>query len=72
MAAIQQPDWRSIARQEFAGFQVLGTGRFAVVNLYDGKVQLFEHLLNANCAGKVITLQPPTPRPTLRRINIRD
>jgi hypothetical protein len=74
MAAISQPDWRSIARQEFAGYQIAGTGPFAVVDYYSGIVQLFEHLLLANATGKrVRQLQPPTPRPSpRRRIYIRD
>jgi hypothetical protein len=73
MAAIQQPNWQSIARDNFPGFSIRGLGPFAVADYSTMSVELFSHLLHANATGrKVHQLQIPTARPTLRRINIRD
>lgn len=74
MAVEVQPNWQRIARDKYAGFQILGTGRFAVPDFYAGKVQLFEHLLLANATGrKVIELNPPkSTRTPVRQIHIRD
>jgi len=74
MGADSQPDWRAIARDKFPGFSIRGVGPFAVADSTMMVVELFSHLLNANCIGrKVIQLQPPTARPVLRRtIHIRD
>jgi hypothetical protein len=78
MAANSQPEWRLLARQQFPGFSVTGTGPFAVP--YSGSsliIELFEHELlarsrAAEIGAKMFQLQLPEPRRQFRAPHIRD
>jgi hypothetical protein len=72
MGETAQFDWRQLARDQFQGFNVQGSGPFAVVDGFRNVVMLFNFRLEASTKGHVIELQPPAPRPHFRQPGIRD
>lgn len=67
-----QHDWPGLAREQFSGFDVHGSGPFAVVDGFKNLITLYTFRMEAEAAGHVIELQPPAPRPRFRQPFLRD
>ena len=69
-----QPDFRALARREFPGFSVTGTGPFAVLSTSSTLIaELFEYELlaktrAAEIGSKVLRIRLPEPKAQFRRI----
>jgi hypothetical protein len=66
MAETTQTDWRALAASQFPGFQIIGSGPFAV---FDGNsVRLFPFEIEARFTGRhVQQIQPPQKRAFRRK-----
>jgi hypothetical protein len=67
-----QPDWPQLAREQYAGFNVRGSGPFAVIDGFKNLITLYSYRMEAESHGHVIEIQQPKPRPRFRQITVRD
>jgi len=76
MVENNQPDWRTLAAEQFPGFPITGSGPFAVPSAGSTLlVELFEHELIARnraleIGAKMVELTPPATRPRFKRIRM--
>jgi hypothetical protein len=72
MAEEIQRDWAALAREQYPGFNIRGSGPFAVVDGFKNLLTLYSFRMEAEAAGHVIEIQPPAPRPRFRQPFLRD